>query len=968
MGDHIGLAQVKVVLLDRSPFSGQQKQEVGHWFSEDTFGGMTERNNVTSVPNPLHGIRVSEVFDSYPNFLVDTKGTPLEDAETGYEEPKKAPEETGFVEPGTTPLPAAKAVPADPAAKARKALAVKEEGEKPNPNDPLAAARRVREPLSKLAKEFFTWQIGQNLFKISDKNPAPSDFGQPSSGNSPEWTYVLKARLGGQQTDLILTPYMKKCPPDAVSPVHWGAMMGRGQNGFGGLAMNQPFQIVYYHDLRDPAIAKDAKPLQPRIRFVNQGGREIDMMLTNTVYLAIHFGIGSDDQYMVIFRNDLEPYFFKMQTVDNTQYGVLVEKLEGFNCSRMFDPNHKYFTVQFEPACGGIVIRNSVSEIPWVINPPLTNPIFIGEGFVKLYGGNVQAGFAIRPIQYYSKGSFKTPETTFNFVTKSGKGISPKCTTAIKGTTVVEQIRSYDESGEPEVHLVDAEWVNGEKLTTVIQYGAQRATEGQGLSREVDFELNEVEIQDRASIQDLEIITRTYNNLITLKSGDMRQPNGYVVKRGRSPYIFMLRCEVPAIEGKIPVEETDVTCDVMGIELNWNATSYNEIKHTGSIRFLNYRPGMANHSKTDYRSRINRSTYLRIYAGWQNGAGEKIVEPIFTGQTLSAEVSTRAEREIVTFQIEDYMAALQGSKFVLSPWYDGMKASLAVRDIVLMTGFPDIFILTDETRIAMADLSNDYGLSFANPFEEPIFKMKDGSSFLEGILSIGKLDFKTVYFDGSGRFHYDMMPGGLFNNANYKVKHKFWSKWAAAQAGGAGAGEPANQAFNLTSINRLINDVYNVIQVFSVEKRILARLSGGSAYKAGIYDPTAEGYLGYRKHLMIAEPALGNYDAMMRYLDEYRRRVFIPPLTARFEVYGRASMKPLDIIHLNNQPLRIMNIQTHIDKSENTFYQNIEGEWFFSAGAGKDQQPQLLDGNANVGPGGQGGEGGQESTGYRSTF
>jgi hypothetical protein len=119
---------------------------------------------------------------------------------------------------------------------------------------------------------------------------------------------------------------------------------------------------------------------------------------------------------------------------------------------------------------------------------------------------------------------------------------------------------------------------------------------------------------------------------------------------------------------------------------------------------------------------------------------------------------------------------------------------------------------------------------------------------------------------------------------------------------------------------------------------------------------------------MIAEPALGNYDAMMRYLDEYRRRVFIPPLTARFEVYGRASMKPLDIIHLNNQPLRIMNIQTHIDKSENTFYQNIEGEWFFSAGAGKDQQPQLLDGNANVGPGGQGGEGGQESTGYRSTF
>jgi hypothetical protein len=392
----------------------------------------------------------------------------------------------------------------------------------------------------------------------------------------------------------------------------------------------------------------------------------------------------------------------------------------------------------------------------------------------------------------------------------------------------------------------------------------------------------------------------------------------------------------------------------MSIELSWNATSYNEIKHTGTIRFLNFRPGMENHSGTDYRSYSNRSVYLRIYAGWENGVGEKLLDPLFTGQTLSAEISTKAEREIVTFQVEDYMAALHGSKFVLSPFFDGMSGTLAVRDIVLMTGFTDTDIYTNDTRISEANVSADIGLPFANPFEEPIFRFKDGSSFIEGIMKIAKLDFKVIYFDGKGRFHYDTMPGGLFNNKNFNIKHKFWSFWT-----GAGL-KPADQAFNMTSFNRLINDTYNVVQVLSVEKRLLARLSGGTAYKAGIYDPSAEGYLGYRKHLLIAEPALGNYDAVMRYLDNYRRRVLIPPLTARFEVFGRSTIKPLDIITLDNQKLRVMNISSHINKAENTFWQNIEGEWMFAAGSGKDEQPQLL--NPNKGTAGTGANAGTSSS------
>jgi hypothetical protein len=410
----------------------------------------------------------------------------------------------------------------------------------------------------------------------------------------------------------------------------------------------------------------------------------------------------------------------------------------------------------------------------------------------------------------------------------------------------------------------------------------------------------------------------------------------------------MVRCEVPASEGEQETESTDISCDVMSIDLNWNATSYNEIKHTGTIRLLNYRNGMENHTGTDYRSLTNRSVYLRIYAGWKSGVGKSISKPIFTGQTLKAEVTTRAEREIVTFQIEDYMAALQGIKFILCPFYDGMKASLAIRDMILQTGLPDSRILTNNTSIGSANLADDYGLPFCNPFEQPLFRFKDGTSVLEGVLKIAKMDWKAVYFDSYGNFHYDDIPGGIFNNANFSAKANFWS---------VGSGAPEDQAWNLTSFSRLIGDTYNVFQVLGVEKRLLARLSGATAYKAGIYNPGAEGYLGYRKHLLIQEPALGNFDALMRYLDNYRRRLAIPPLTGKFEIYGNPELSPLGIITLDGQLLRIMSISTHIDRGENTYYQNIEGEWMFAAGAGKDQAPELSQPNsgADVGTGGTAG-------------
>lgn len=943
-GLNIGQAELKVELLSRSPFSGQQKQETSIHFTQDVFGQLRERENVTVIPPPLNGIRVTEDLQGFDNFLTDGENR-LEDA--FFEQTVEVEDEDGD---GTTTISSQVSFDSSAVARVRELGLLKEGADGADAGDGADAEgqgdggeQEAEEDegreISSEQKNFFTWQVTNNIFTKNERNPDPPKFTEPPPlDNTPEWTYAALPRPGNDVNNLMLTPFMKKNPPDSASPVHWGCTMTES------LAKNQPFEIAYFFCLRDPAIAKDAPKQTPRYKFVGPDGVEIDMKLTSAVYLGIEFGRGSDNNFLLMFVNETFPFIFQLGGSGKNRQAILLGRFQGFNAAKLFNPNNKFFTINIEPVFGSFIVRSNVfSDTPWLINAPISDPVFIGEGPITLYGGNVQAGFALRPIQYADTGSFKTPENTFNIPDET---VQPICTTEAKGIGAVEQLRSYggDGGSVPTMHMVDSEKVNGEGVTSVLEANSQLATEGNSVQREINFTTDEVTPEGQPASSGRSI-TKTFENKVILKPGDVTQGNGFVVKRGRSPYILSLRCEVPSTGGGNEGFLQDISCDVMSVDLNWNATSYQEIRHTGTITVLNLR----NVSGTDYRQFSNRSLYLRISAGWKAGVGDEGLNTIFTGKTMKVDVTTRAEREVVVFQIEDYMAALDGVKFVLSPFYDGMSASLAVRDIVLQSGLSDDRILTNNTQISKANLQNDLGLPLANPLVgTPKFRFKDGSSLKDGILKIAKLDFKTIFFDADGNFHYEDMPGGIFNNKNFAVKEEFWSTADRV------AEKPHNQAWNLVTFSRLINDVYNVIQVLGVDKRLLARLSAATAYNAGITDPDAEGYLGYRKHLFIAEPALGSLDAMFRYLDNYRRRVTIPPLTGKFEIFGRNNLQPLDVIRVDGQLFRIMNIQSRINKAENTFYQNIEGEWMFAVGTGKDQQPEITPtnstGNSTSGP------------------
>lgn len=918
---NIGKARLQVTMLPRSPFNGIPEQEWSYYLTKDNLGSMTvPSNDIDALPAPFNGYRIIESSANYDNYLMDTKKKYLEDF--------------------------------DSASSRRVQLIESIHGKPSGPQ-----------------KKFFTWQVGQNLFFNSPAasttgspsetptsqtvpNPGPTSFddaqAQPNS-NIPTWSYVQKTNPNSRVANII-TPFMNKVMSDHTGPVHWGAEM------ISSLALNQGFEILFYHDGQVHAIADDA----PKLDFIygdqNLGfpdeigsdGKPKPFDLSKRAYFAIEIGVTNNKhRYLLLFVKGKSP---RSYVVGKKGAGFLNEFTD-FDGEKLFDPDNTFFNCKVEPVGNGLLITSTQFDGKvWAITGTNSDPIFVGQGPLHLYSGNIQAGFAMRPLQYKASGEFTTPSNTI--VQAGGDDRVPICTTAIKGVGDDATRASSGASSGGEVHAADAEKINGQAGKSFFDYLAGEPDLVGGI-RTINCTIQQVpDPNTDPSAQDAavgpnttQITKKTYAINVKMKACDLPQPgSGFVVKNGRSPYIWQIRATLPQEDHSGSNDQgIDISCDVLSCDMSWNASSYNELNHTGTLKILN-RPRVG--EGIDYKGITNRAVYFSISAWWDGGLGhdpEGDGRKIFEGMSVGATVDTQAEKEVVTLKLEDYMNALHGGKFVLSPYYDGMKAVAAVHDIVRQIGLSEDRILTGDTQINQAP--NDpqgFGLPFTG-FDAPQFRFPDGSSYKEAVLKIAQLDGKTCYFDTQGRFHYDPVPGGITGSQNYTTQASFFSSPRQTDT-------MKHVCWNMTSFTRAINDVYNVIQVSTVDKITGDPIHVGDVNDAALHDPNAEGYLGYRKHLMIREAALGGYGPAASYLATYRDKIFIPPLTVRFEIYGYSGLKPLDVITVDGTPVRIMNISRHISAQENMYWMNIEGEWFFG-GAGKWQSPTI---NNEVDPQGTG--------------
>lgn len=899
---NIGKARLLVEMLPQSPFNAIPQQELGYYFTTDNLPSMVNPVNIIALPNPLNGFRNAETSDNFDNFLVDASSIPLEVASVPSTD-----------NPGVLSLVDSKAAE----------LFIQVTDLRPDAT-------------SGNQKQFFTWKTSENLFVIDQfnapgqdanstnptidpttTNPAPTTFANLSTrtDNSPKWTYNIKTSPNGEANVSPLTPFMTRVSPSRDRAVHWGCVMTTA------MAQNQAFEITFYHEGQIHTPADTAPKMDLRFAGIT------DIDLTRKAYFALETGRGTPSHYLFLFVQNLQPRFYVLSGTGQQQTATLTAQFSAFSGEKLFNPENANFTVKVEPVGESLLVTsNQFNDTPWIIQGNAQSIFFIGKGPLAVYSGNVQAGFYMRPIQYLPTGTFQTPLDTI--IQTPNDSRTPVATTALKGAGEVQQNINSDGT----VHAVDAEFVNGQKITSFIEADAGQAPDP-GAKRKIFLTVKQVTDPNSETSQAPATgpagqgLKKTYQTSVKLQSSDLAQGNGFVVTNGRSPYIWQERLDLvqaPTQQGAF--SGVDISCDVLSCELAWNSTSYNELSHTGTLKVLN-RPRVG--TGEDYRGFTNRAIYFRISAWWENGAGHDPGSDdrvIFNGMSVGATVETTLEREVVTFKLEDYMNALEGGKFILSPYYDGMKASKAVADIVKQLGVADASILSGDSPISTnTAAANEFVLPFANPFEEPQFRFKDGSSYKAAVVKIATLDGKVVFFDTKGNFHYDDIPGGILGDQNTPSVVDFFSSVSDAPSA-------AQVVWNQAQFTRAVNDTYNVLQVSTVDKETGALIHIADANFAGLHDPQAEGYLGYRKHLLIREPALGSAAAAGKYFNTYRERIFIPPLTTRFETYGYSGLKPLDTITLDGQKVRILNVSLSMNAQENQFWMTVEGEWYFTAG------------------------------------
>ena len=920
-GFNIGVVTPQVWFLTRGPFYGQPKQEVSFYFDHNT-SNFVKASNIEALPDPIKGVRLAESLMSYDNFLYSDDGY-------GYLEENPQQQDKDYIEPTSANDPTTRTQTSQGAASERAAIAVTASG--------------TSGAVSAEQKGFFTWTVSQNIFG----DIVGSNFASPEEL---KFTYARLSRPNGNSKAEVLTPFFTRSAENVADGpnVHWGAKTSSS------LPLNQPFEVTYYFNERSFNVPSDGYGGNPIFSGISGGS------LGSSAYFAMEFGIGSSEgHYLIMMARDDVP---KLYMIKGGNAGFVAKYDNPGILQKVFDDTSKYVSIKIECVMGSFIISSNIFPGPWIVQGlptktsdnltsqekqacPIKYTHRIGQGALGVYAGNTQAGWCFRPVQYACNktsssnssrgnifdiwafgfafnidgsshtGGFNTPMVTFSSVTKGEPSITASLCLRGAGNNVTGK-------SEGNIMMAETESVSGAESGGKF-YGSVDVP--RGLDRRI-----------QVSVKTSHAMGTGYNSglwdsyaQVSMTPSDV-SAYGWTIPCGRSPYLWMLTLNSPSKTGNAGIPGINVAGDTLSVSLSYNATSYNEITQTGSLKILNplvinqVRGGrQCDNNIRDYTQYMNRTIYVKIGCHWEKGYGlSGNNDWLFEGMTVGSDVNIEAGRQIVTFKLADYMNVLDQSKFELSPYYDGMIARFAVADIVSQTGLSQDRMKYNNLGIKVtANPKQEYVIPYLNPLNEPQFKFADGSSFKEAILRLAKYDFKTIYWDRFGDFHYDDGPNILGGGPVPKANRKFYTSPIATN-------DPSLVVWNSANFGRSVNDVYNVLRVDSIDRNINIRVSANARYLAGIRNPNAVGYLGFRKMLLVRDPALGGLAATKRYVRKFQQKMHVPPWTIRFETFGRYDVKPLDLVSLDNKMARVLNISYDMEAATNRFWMTMEGEWF----------------------------------------
>lgn len=351
-----------------------------------------------------------------------------------------------------------------------------------------------------------------------------------------------------------------------------------------------------------------------------------------------------------------------------------------------------------------------------------------------------------------------------------------------------------------------------------------------------------------------------------------------------------------------------------------------------------------------------------------------------TGIAYGATIERSVNKIYMDFTIKDYMSAMQKQMIFNSPFFDGVSDALAVYELAKLAGFDD-----NRQRIpridrrplgflqhVMANSRNENGNRFIYngeqiitynydlpgryaSFVDPHIRFQNGESYESALKKIAQFSGKIIYFDRWGVLRLESNPAiqaafSSSTNPSNDIKPIFnfvTTPFPVTPSGGGGTPinrfvfnpeqHAAHLVYEVVRYTRSVEDAINQLIVITASNNIkLANgdVTGGLVVEGytffeQIWDPNAEGFLGFRKPLYQSNGVFGGLEGVRNVLQTYAKFKY-PPADVQFQTYGIPGLKPLDVVALDDELFYITEISHEIDPQANRWWCNISGEWLKS--------------------------------------
>jgi hypothetical protein len=352
-----------------------------------------------------------------------------------------------------------------------------------------------------------------------------------------------------------------------------------------------------------------------------------------------------------------------------------------------------------------------------------------------------------------------------------------------------------------------------------------------------------------------------------------------------------------------------------------------------------------------------------------------------TGIAKGASLEKSVNKLFMNFEINDYSRILEDQLIWNSPFFDGVDDAEAIYELARIASFDDSYgiqgrrridrrplaylgkVLTDryvrettkliwngeESRFRPYDLPGTY-----SDLNNAKMRFQNGETYWSAMKKIAALGSKVIYFDRWGVLRFENSPaveaafaGSDFDNGDFQPKFQFVTSPFNVSAAGGDPGSTSARRFkfnpnkhashlvyNVVTYSRSVQDACSQIILYSASNEIPLEdgtvvggfIIRGHTFFDQIFDPSAEGFLGYRKPWYQSDGVFGSVESLRNAVQHYAQTKY-PPAIIQFETYGVPGLKPLDIITLDDNLFYITEISHELDPSTNRWWMNVAAQW-----------------------------------------